>query len=438
MSKKTVLLVNPWIYDFAAYDLWLKPWGLLKISSILKKSGFRVFFLDLLDRHHPLIEQPVRDHPDGTGKFIAQKVQKPDVLKNIPRTYKRYGLSVEKIERALPDEKIDFILISSVMTYWYPGVFEAIGILKKKYPGVPVILGGAYATLCHEHAKEKSGADLIIRNKELHKLGSIMGKDIDLSFENILKKTIDYECYRDPGYGVIRISLGCPFDCLYCAQKLLNPEFMLKDQFEALAELSGLYEKGVKNFAFYDDALFFNMEYMKSYLEGIIASGIRGSFYTPNGLHARFISKEIAELMRKTNFVNPMLSLETSDKKKEKLWHKKVTTLELKEAISNLRKAGYDRGEYSVYVLLGAPGSGIEEVKGTIDLAHSLGARVSLSEYSPVPGTIMAQDLPGILEEPLLQNNSIYPVISLSEWNEFRQAKDLARSLNSYLSGYSR
>jgi len=438
MFKKTVLLVNPWIYDFAAYDLWLKPWGLLKISSILKKSGFRVFFLDLLDRHHPLIEQPGKDHPDGTGKFIAQKVQKPDVLKNIPRTYKRYGLSVEKIERALPDEKIDFILISSVMTYWYPGVFEAIGILKKKYPGIPVILGGAYATLCHEHAKEKSGADLIIRNKELHKLGSIMGKDIDLSFENILKKTIDYECYRDPGYGVIRISLGCPFDCIYCAQKLLNPEFMLKDQFEALAELSGLYEKGVKNFAFYDDALFFNMEYMKSYLEGIIASGIRGSFYTPNGLHARFISKEIAELMRKTNFVNPMLSLETSDKKKEKLWHKKVTTLELKEAISNLRKAGYDRGEYSVYVLLGAPGSGIEEVKGTIDLAHSLGARVSLSEYSPVPGTIMAQDLPGILEEPLLQNNSIYPVISLSEWNEFRQAKDLARSLNSYLSGYSR
>ncbi|MBL7073531.1 MAG: hypothetical protein ISS33_07200 [Candidatus Omnitrophica bacterium] len=58
---KNILLVNPWIYDFAAYDLWLKPWGLLKISTILKKNGFNVYFVDAMDRRHVLINKKNKD-----------------------------------------------------------------------------------------------------------------------------------------------------------------------------------------------------------------------------------------------------------------------------------------------------------------------------------------------------------------------------------------
>jgi hypothetical protein len=30
---KTILLINPWIYDFAAFDFWTKPLGLLQIGD---------------------------------------------------------------------------------------------------------------------------------------------------------------------------------------------------------------------------------------------------------------------------------------------------------------------------------------------------------------------------------------------------------------------
>ena len=36
MSTPFILLINPWIYDFAAYDLWSKPLGLLYIAALLK------------------------------------------------------------------------------------------------------------------------------------------------------------------------------------------------------------------------------------------------------------------------------------------------------------------------------------------------------------------------------------------------------------------
>jgi hypothetical protein len=52
----------------------------------------------------------------------------------------------------------DIILITTMMTYWYPGAFDAIATLKKVFPGVPIVLGGLYATLCPEHA-DHSGAD---------------------------------------------------------------------------------------------------------------------------------------------------------------------------------------------------------------------------------------------------------------------------------------
>jgi len=39
--QKRILLINPWIHDFAAYDLWAKPAGLLYLASTLKKNGYK-------------------------------------------------------------------------------------------------------------------------------------------------------------------------------------------------------------------------------------------------------------------------------------------------------------------------------------------------------------------------------------------------------------
>ncbi len=40
----------------------------------------------------------------------------------------------------------DLILITSSMTYWYTGLSETIQFLRQNLPGVPIYLGGTYAT----------------------------------------------------------------------------------------------------------------------------------------------------------------------------------------------------------------------------------------------------------------------------------------------------
>jgi hypothetical protein len=50
-----ILLVNPPIYDFSAYDFWLKRYGMLRAAGFLRgQADFHLFdFLDRLDSRVP-------------------------------------------------------------------------------------------------------------------------------------------------------------------------------------------------------------------------------------------------------------------------------------------------------------------------------------------------------------------------------------------------
>ncbi len=158
-----ILFVNPWIYDFAAYDVWAKPTGLLTLAALARQHGVEVSFIDCLDRFHPNAPKDDPHKRHGRGPYVKTPVPKPASLAAVRRTYSRYGIPRQWFRQdlaALPAP--DLVMVTGLMTYWYPGVVDTIGQIKKVYPDVPVVLGGIYASLCREHAKIHSGADRVI------------------------------------------------------------------------------------------------------------------------------------------------------------------------------------------------------------------------------------------------------------------------------------
>jgi hypothetical protein len=122
----TVLLVNPWIHDFSAYDLWMKPLGLLYIGAYLEKDGYDIKLVDCLDRHHPALDsKSARNRSFGCGYLPYQFIPKPAIYKDIPRRYKRYGIPPEAFKDTLSklaqNTQPALIVVTSMMTYWYPG-----------------------------------------------------------------------------------------------------------------------------------------------------------------------------------------------------------------------------------------------------------------------------------------------------------------------------
>ena len=429
--KPSLILVNPWIYDFAAFDLWSKPLGLLQLASYLRQHDFRVHLIDCLDVHHPRMKtgggtwkRPRRD-PYGTGKFWKQTIPKPDPLKDIPRPYSRYGISPSLLEEDLRRcGRPSAILVTSLMTYWYPGVRDVVRMAKTVYPDVPVILGGIYANLCHGHAADCSGADRVISGDGMDGILKILNEygipapEDNPPPEKRLRPAFDLLTRID--YICIMTSKGCPYRCKYCASHHLNPGFIQRDPEEVLDEILSWHKDfGVRDFAFYDDALLAgSTNHLGVLLEKLAGLDLNLRFHTPNAMHVKDITFELARLMHRTGFRTIRLGLEALDMAFHRDLDNKIKEGDFERAVQNLRRAGYGSRQIGAYILLGLPGQSAESVAETITLVGSAGASPYLSEYSPIPHTAlwekaMAASEYDLLREPLFHNNTL-----LACWDE--------------------
>ncbi|MBN1621133.1 MAG: radical SAM protein [Endomicrobiales bacterium] len=366
---------------------------------------------------------------------------KAKVLAEIPKKYKRYGLPEDLFLKEL--EKIDYpdiVLVTSGMTYWYPGVLEVIKTIKERFPKSSVILGGVYASICPEHARRYSGADHIITGSDLSEFfKTISGKGFKPTINKIPESFSDfpmpdYEMYDSLEYIALRTTIGCPFRCSYCSIKTLcGDKFERKPPEKIVSEIKYLSDKGIKNLAFYDDALFFEPDkHIVPVLDEIKKQKLKMNIHSPNGLHAKFITPGLAKTMKESNFVMPRVSLETINKETQEKTGGKVNNENFLAACENLKAAGYKPGEISSYLMIGMPDQDFSEVEESIRFVHSQGAKVFLAEYSPIPDTKDWEKAEKIIpsDDPLWHNNSIFPLYPLSDWPKFQKLKDLALELN--------
>ncbi len=403
------LLINPWIYDFKAFDFWNKPLGLLIVARLLKEAGFKVELIDCLDRRSPYFQTNTRTDDYGRGKYYYEVVDKPKLYKNIARYYKRYGIPkkifVEVINRL---DEPDIIFVTSSMTYWYPGVFEVIRLIKEKFPRRKVILGGIYATLCKTHAEKYSGADIVFTGPAEQGLLELLSNlDYPVSTKSTAWLLPDFSLYNKLDYGVILTSRGCPFHCTYCATNFLFPEFKSFPEQQIFEQLI-FFNQRCSNIAFFDDALLYNKNFTLL-LKKIIAGNYNLKFHTSNGLHCRYINKELAELMLKANFKTIYLSLETTNPEVQKRTGGKVSTREFLKAVKLLKTVGFPADAIHTYILYGIPGQDYQEAIASINLCHQLGIHPHLCEFSPIPFTEEYKKT-GFDEhtDPLFHNNLFY------------------------------
>ncbi len=424
---KNILLINPWIYDFTAYDFWMKPLGLLYMASILKEhTHSELYFLDCLDRDHPRLPKKTKTKADGRGSFFKEEIPKPSVLKQIPRKYSRYGIPVDLFLyelRRIP--KPEVVLLSCTMTYWYPGVQAVIEIIRDKLGNIPVVLGGVYPTLLPEHAASESGADYIVEGpgekRILSLLKEILGDDFcsDLRFERLDEMPHPlFDLLRNRESLPVLTSRSCVFDCSFCAAPVIFPEFEQRKPSSVVSELETNYKRfGTRNIAFYDDALLLNKRnHIIPVLKEIISKKLPLVFHTPNGLHVKEIDLTLAPLMKKANFKSIFLSQESFDEDVLNEHCPKVSSSDFDKALSHLDKAGFAPEEINVYLMIGLPGQDAMSVKESILKVKSRGLKPRLAYFSPVPGT---RDWKKMVDEgyirkkadPLIYNKLSFPYI---------------------------
>ena len=123
------------------------------------------------------------------------------------------------------------VWITSVMTYWYPGVLEAVRIEGEIFPGVQVV---ARRHICHALSRPCQTAR---RGRPRRCRGDLRPAENDLRYYRFPVRNAniwaDFAAWPSPAldlsntgpdYAPILTGAGCPHRCPFCASATLQPK----------------------------------------------------------------------------------------------------------------------------------------------------------------------------------------------------------------------
>jgi radical SAM superfamily enzyme YgiQ (UPF0313 family) len=171
-------------------------------------------------------------------------------------------------------------------------------------------------------------------------------------------------------------------------------------------------------------------------LKGIVDLDLGLRLHTPNALHIRAITAELAALMFRAGFHTLRLGLETAAFEARVALDAKVRADEFAASVDHLRRAGFRREQLGAYLLAGLPGQSLAALKASIEVVHNAGITPIPAYYTPIPGTRLWEAAvaasPYDLEaDPLFCNNAILPCVPEGfSWDYLSQIRAWVRRDN--------
>jgi len=430
-QAKTALLINPPVYDTQYWARWSQPYGLLRIAALLAKHGYkRRELFDFMEvdargqvhRHRIDADASYAEQDEPTQPCHPWRREKDGQVLDLWKSH--FGKRWTEFEVWLdeqgftPSHPPDEIWISAIMTYWWESARDLIARLRRRFGRkTTILLGGIYPTVCPEHAARLTEADIVV-------VGEVEEAN-DLWPDLSLYSTA-------PEYAIVTPSRGCPYNCAYCAQRIINAErrkTVYRPPEDIVAEIRHQYDVyGIREVAFYADFLLWGFQTnFQRVLELLTADkGLHLRLHAPEGLDVRYLgeSQRLVDLMKEAHFEKLYLPIETlDDGLLRSMGRDHVRPRDFVRAVNRCEAAGFRLRNLAVnsFVMYGLPGETIDSVVKTILFVSEVVGSVIPMLFTPVPSTrIYAQHLPYFQERGWDQdlhklNGKVYPFLAMNE-----------------------
>ena len=347
-------------------------------------------------------------------------------------------LTWDKFSGLVRKERYDLIGIQ-MFTHEFPSVKKHLEVIKNESPDTVIILGGAHISgdpqdtmnileeadfgfigeaeigiakfmrlkkedyLNYEllgnipNLVWRRSGNVIVNRREIH---HDLNKIQFPSFH--LMPITDYpiaphgSLYRKTPIAPLIISRGCPFDCTYCAGKLITGRAIrYRSVDNVLKEIILLHSKyGVKEIHIEDDNFTLKKDYVIELCNALIKLKLDVAFALPNGVRLDTLDEEVLKSMEKAGFYSFAVGIESGSDRVLRLMNKGLTTKIISEKIKLIKKC--TKLKLTGFFLIGYPGETEEEILKTISFAKYLKLdRASFMFAMPLPGT----DLEGIYKK---------------------------------------
>lgn len=254
----------------------------------------------------------------------------------------------------------EVIKITSLFTYWSHYVKQCVEHYRQLLPDSKIELGGIFASLMPQAAKEITGADEV--KVGLYEAGRAEDVEIDYSL-----------LPEDVGFQIVHASRGCFRRCSFCGCWKIEPDVSYKK--------SILKEIRKNRLVFYDNNLLAN-RYIEDVLDELSQFKLNGKVVhseCQSGIDGRILvgRPSVAIKLKKARFLNPRLAWDSplSDYKS------------IKEQIDVLIRAGYKANHKAadifIFMLFNHDQS-YEELEAKLECCRRWGVLVIDCRYRPL------------------------------------------------------
>jgi len=436
---RRALLINPPVYDAQYWARWSQPAGLLRIAALLKGKGYHVDLIDCMETNPRGMVPKSLHRENGKPVIVARD--------DVPRKVYHFGTSWDRVAQqmnALSETPPDEIWITSIMTYWWESTRDAVNLARQIFPKAQIFVGGIYPTLAPEHAQAHLDADVVFRG-ELHEASELWA---------------DLTLYKpSPTYAILATTRGCPWDCHYCAARILNggsTRVRAREPEDVLAEIEHkIASHGIRRFGFYEDNALILKGHLERVLELIMEKGLKLDLYAPEGFETRMLTEDLLRLMKQAGFQKIYLPFEALKWDTNLGWNRRhANTASFEQALEAAKRAGFHARtqEINAFVLFGLPDDRLEDiVDSVLYVHHNVGSIIPML-FTPVPGTHIYEEHRSYLHDtkgwdlqhlngkflPFLEHNQQrYPTLRASDYLQLEalmsilnDGKFLSRAVN--------
>ncbi|MFH0876444.1 MAG: radical SAM protein [archaeon] len=348
-----------------------------------------------------------------------------------------FGMHIKKIIEEIRLFSPNLIGVPLISSFLKNNGFFALSKIKKAFPDILTVVGGAHATVAVEECLQKEFIDFVVigegekttlelanelsaKNPEFEKIdglafkrknGIVINKKRELisnldalpfpsrelypmdNYFIAAKKLISTFALSTYGkkWATVITSRGCPYNCIFCSIYLsMGRKWRPRSPENVILEIEQLIQDyGIEYIAFLDDNMSLDKSRMKRICELIISRKLRIKWSTPNGLRADTLDESLLRLMKKSGCERIAVAAESgSQRVVDQIIGKNLQLTEVVRVVSMCKKIGL---KVDCFFVMGLIGETKKDLGMTVDFArhlHKIGVSgLNIAIATPFPGT---------------------------------------------------
>jgi radical SAM superfamily enzyme YgiQ (UPF0313 family) len=355
--------------------------------------------------------------------------------------------SEEIVERIQPDT--DLIGVSCMFSQDWPEIRRMIQLVRRRFPGVPIVAGGEHITATAAFTLESTpevdvcvigeGEETIVELADagdrgapfdgiaglvIRANGKPEGSRLPMQAEGSTRATgsrariralddipwpawdlVPLDNYLDNGlgYGVNRgrsmpmiATRGCPYQCTFCSNpEMWTTRWYARDPEKVLDEIGAYQERyGATNFDFYDLTAIVKRSWIIQFTRRILERQMAFTWQLPSGTRSEAIDDEVSRLLYESGCRNMSYAPESGSPEVLKRIKKVVKLDRLEASVLGAVRSGLN---VKLNIIMGFPNESRQELGQTVRFLARMGLAgvhdMSISLFSPYPGSELYHEL---------------------------------------------